>query len=113
MARPGRTRSRKLLRPPFENRWTDGATGWQWYVELKRLGPSYVRTRLAQQEALSGFADVEPLCAPLGFVRDWLDYLDRRDREIQRRWRVAILIVATVAAVAGVIAALPVVRTWF
>ncbi len=113
MGRNRKARSRKLQRPPFENRWTDGATGWQWYVELRRLGPNYVRTRLAQQEALSGFAAVEPLCAPLGFVRDWLDYLDRRDRQIQRRWRVAILLAALLAATAGVIAALPVLRTWF
>lgn len=108
-----RPKPRSLQRPPFENRWGDGADGWHWYLELERMGAGYVRTRLAQQEALAGHPDVEPLTAPLGFVRDWLNYLDRRERQLQQRWRIAILLAALIAAIAAVIAAVPVLRSWF
>jgi hypothetical protein len=108
-----RRKPARLQRPPFENRWGAGEDGWRWYCELERLGAVDVRTRLAQQEALAGVSDVEPLSAPLGFVRDSLRYLERHDRQIQRRWRAIILILAAVAAIAALVAATPVVRTWF
>lgn len=97
-------------RPPFENRWGAGEEGWRWYCELERLGADYVRVRLAQQEAAG--AVIEPLTPPLGFVRDWLLYLERHKRRIQLRWRLSLLAAGLVAATASVIAAIPAVRGW-
>jgi hypothetical protein len=105
-------RRRKLRRPPFENRWADGATAWRWYVELQRLGPDHVRACLAQQALHDDERAQAPWAAAPGFVRDWLSYLERRERRIGQRWRLTILLVALVAALGAVISAWPVVRTW-
>lgn len=101
---------RRLRRPPFENRWGEGAAAWRWYVELQRLGPDHVRACLAQQAF--GAVEEPPWAAPDGFVRDWLSYLDRRERRTRQRWRLATFLAALVAAIAAIIAAWPVVRTW-
>lgn len=109
---PARPKRRKLRRPPFENRWGAGAAGWRWYVELQRLGPDYVRACLAQHALRDDEPLQSPWAAPPGFVRDWLSYLERRDRLVRHRWRLAIFLAALAAAIGAGVAATPVIQTW-
>src|SRR6266481_2902256 len=87
----GRRSEMKSHRLPFENRWTGGEHGWQWYCELERMGVANVRAVF----------DV-----PAGFVRDWLSFHDRHDARRQTLWLAAATVLAFIAAVASVVAVL-------
>jgi hypothetical protein len=96
-------------RPPFENRFGSGEQGWQWFEELEYLGPEAVRLGLLREREADGDKLFE---APLGFAHDWLVFLDRRERRDRNRWRLAVLILAGIAAFCSALAAYPVVRSW-
>lgn len=94
-------------RPPFENRWTSGRKAWRWHQELEALGVENVRLRLALLDAPAPVAFPDPDIPP-GFIRDWLSYCDRKVRNDAARWRVAVVLLAALAAAAAMLAGWPV-----
>lgn len=105
MTTPPARRRPRPRRPPFENRFGSGEQGWQWFEELEYLGPEIVRLRLLQ---LAETGADSPFQAPNGFAHDWLVFRDRRDRISRDRWRIIVLLLATVAALCSAVAAYPV-----
>jgi hypothetical protein len=96
----------KPHRLPFENRWTGGEHAWHWYCELERIGVANVRAMLADHEMHHADDTSVVFDVPAGFVRDWLEFHDRRDDRKQTRLLVAVTILSFVAAVASVVAVL-------
>ena len=96
----------KSHRLPFENRWTGGEHAWRWYCELERIGVPNVRAMFADHELHHANDNSVVFDVPAGFVRDWLNFHDRRDGRWQARWLVAVTALALTAAVASVIAVL-------
>jgi hypothetical protein len=103
-------------RLPFETHWAQGEQAIQWYQELERLGPDNARIRLAQHDAGSA-GSIRGLGREVGmtkgFVEDWLRYRDQQKAGSEERWRWATLIIASIAAAGGLIAAWPVLKSWF
>jgi hypothetical protein len=96
----------KSQRLPFENRWTSNAHAWQWNCELDRLGLPNVRAMFADHETHHPGRHTVIFDIPVGFVRDWLAFQDRRLARQQLVWRatvIALLLVAAAAAVLGVL----------
>ena len=83
----------------------------QWRDALEELGPENVRLRLAQTDTgsiLSGYGDLKKR-----YAERWLAEKDRGEVKRRERWNWATIIVALVAAVAAIVAAWPVVQSWF
>lgn len=96
----------KSHRLPFENRWTNAETAWQWNCELERLGLSSVRALFVDHEANHPARRTVIFDIPAGFVRDWLAFRDRRAARRHLVWQVAVIAMASVAAIGVLIAAL-------
>lgn len=97
----------KSHRLPFENRWTSNAHAWEWNCELDRLGVPNVRAMFADHEVRLPGRRTIVFDIPVGFVRDWLAFQDRRAARQQLLWRatvIALLLVAATAAVLGALA---------
>jgi hypothetical protein len=88
---------------PFENRWTSGERAWQWYCELERLGLANVRAMFCDHETHHADQKAIIFDVPPGFVRDWLEFHDRRLARQQGLWRSAVLVLTVIAATAGLI----------
>lgn len=97
---------------PFENRWASGSHGRAWHQALERLGVDQVRTCLVVS-GTERATELDELQIPAGFVRDWLHYHEYAERRERLRWRRAILLASTVAAIGACIAATPVLLRWF
>jgi hypothetical protein len=96
-------------RLPFENRWTNDANAQHWNCQLDHLGVANVRAMFADHETrhpnrLNVVQDV-----PVGFVRDWLAFQDRRAARQQMLWRATVIALSLVAATAAVLGVL---RPW-
>ena len=68
----------KSHRLPFENRWTSNAHAWEWNCELDCLGVPNVRAMFADHEVRHPDRRTIVFDIPVGFVRDWLAFQDRR-----------------------------------
>ncbi|SFL60180.1 hypothetical protein SAMN03159423_2753 [Bradyrhizobium sp. NFR13] len=88
---------------PFENRWTNGEHGWQWYCELERLGLMNVRAMFADHEIRHPGKRAVIFDIPGGFVRDWLAFHDRRTARQQFLWRAIVIGLTLVTAVGTVL----------
>jgi hypothetical protein len=91
---------------PFENRWTSGNLGRQWYCELERLGVPNVRVLFCEHQIHRAEEPTVIFDVPPGFVRDWLAFHDRRAARQQFVWRVSVLALAAVAASSALLGAL-------
>ena len=96
----------KSHRLPFENRWTSGEHAWHWYCELERIGVPNVRAIFVDHEMHHANDNSVVFDVPAGFVRDWLNFHDRRDSRRQTRWLTVVAALAFVAAAAAIVAIL-------
>jgi hypothetical protein len=89
----------------------------RWRAALDQLGPKDVRTRLAELTSFDPNEMVEigelmPMPSRQ-FVEAWLHRRERGQRRIDD-WRFRImLLLAVIAAVAAIIAAIPIIQTWW
>ncbi len=89
---------------PFENRWTNGNRAWQWNCELEHLGLANVRSMFVEHETHHADEPAIIFGIPVGFVRDWLAFQDRRSARQQLLWRMVVIglcLAAVAAAVLG------------
>jgi hypothetical protein len=99
----------------FIGRLTPGDEA-RWRAALKKLGPDGVRARLARltsfdPDEMVEIGELMPLPSRQ-FVEAWLHLDERRQRRIDTwRFRITVLL-ALVAAVASVIAAIPIIKAW-
>ena len=91
---------------PFENPWTSGRHAWEWHCELERIGLHNVRAMLALHESEHPDRPLAVADVPTAFVRDWLAFHDRHAGRQQILWRASVLVLASVAAGASLVAAL-------
>jgi len=82
-----------------------GKNAWEWHCEPECIGLHNIRAMLAHHESdhperRHAVADV-----PTEFVRDWLEFHDRRAGRLQMLWRASVLVLAGVAAGASLTAA--------
>ncbi len=91
---------------PFENRWTNGEQAWEWSRELDRLGVANVRSMFGEHETHHQEDPTVIFNIPVGFVRDWLAYQDRRSARLQLVWRTSVIVLTLVAASAALFGAL-------
>ena len=96
----------KSHRLPFENRWTSSAHAWEWNCELDCLGVPNVRAMFADHEVRHPDRRTIVFDIPVGFVRDWLAFQDRRAARQQLLWRATVIALLLVAATAAVLGAL-------
>jgi hypothetical protein len=90
---------------PFENRWASGEHAWQWYCELERIGTENVRVMFADHECHHPEDQLIVADVPPPFVRDWLAYHDRLAARLEMRWRVSMVALAFIAALASLYSA--------
>ena len=93
-------------RIPFENRWTNGERAWEWTRALERFGLANVRTIYIEHEAHHRGEPAVIFDIPSGFVRDWLAFHDRQSARRQMMWRLTVIVLGSVAAIAAVVAAM-------
>ena len=91
---------------PFENRWTSGEHAWEWHCELERIGLHNVRAMLANHESEHPDRPLAVSDVPTPYVRDWLAFHDRHAERQQILWRASVIVLASVAAGASLVAAL-------
>ncbi len=91
---------------PFENRRTNGQHAWEWHCELERIGVHNVRAMLANHESEHPERPLAVADVPTEFVRDWLAFHDRHAERQQILWRASVIVLASVAAGASLVAAL-------
>ena len=96
----------KSHRLPFENRWTSNAHAWEWNCELDCLGVPNVRALFTDHEVRHPGRRPIVFDIPVGFVRDWLAFQDRRAARQQLLWRATVIALSFVAATAAVLGAL-------
>jgi hypothetical protein len=102
---------------PFKTEFDpeDRVTRRRWIEALEELGVENLRIQLAQngggsESALFVIAGEEAVTR--GFAETWLNHQERRARSNKIFWIWTIIIVALVSAIAGCIAAVPVIRGW-
>ncbi|MEH2554859.1 hypothetical protein V1286_002388 [Bradyrhizobium algeriense] len=93
-------------RLPFENRWTNNANALQWNCELDHLGVANVRALFVDHETRHPNRRNVVQDVPVGFVRDWLAFQDRRAARQQLLWRTTVIALTLVAATAAVLGVL-------
>ena len=96
-------------RLPFENRWSNNANARQWNCQLDHLGAANVRAMFADHEMRHPNRRNVVQDVPVGFVRDWLAFQDRRAARQQLLWRATVIALSLVAATAAVLGVL---RAW-
>ena len=96
-------------RLPFENRWSNDANAQHWNCQLDHLGVANVRAMFADHETRHPNRRNVLQDVPVGFVRDWLAFQDRRAARQQLLWRATVIALSLVAATAAVLGVL---RPW-